>query len=1497
MKYSLVLTLCAVLSFSLPHAVHAHNGAVAIAAPVERIAIDGDLSDWPEGMRTYPVARTIGGDSPRGESDFRASFRLGYSVAEDALFVAVEVEDDSAVIEGQTGIQHDGCEIYFDPEHGEESSSVLQPRIWGRERKVAYNGDDAGWKQIELAVARLEGGVVYEWRVDRAGLFQAPSALYPGRSFGLDVVVYDRDEDGTFTTMAWGAGPSKYREEDAHSRGDAILAESETGRIKGQVGWLDRAAGGWLPPFRVRLWDAMRPEMWSQLKTNLRGEYGAELPTGRYRLEVVEDTTHKEVEVDIREGVEEEVEPILIAPRPIGRRVKAGEGRTLEAGAGMRRGLWKGFTVEDGLPSNVVFDIFQDDKGYLWIGTRGGLCRYDGAHFTTFTTEDGLPDNRIWAITQDSHGDLWLGSCDNVTLGSGGGLTRYDGQYFTSFSTADGLADNWVRSLAEDRDGNLWIGTLRGGLSRYDGRAILNFPIDAGLPGLDIWRILMDPQGRLWFRSWNGASRLEGERFVPFELPGELAKRFEGYPALWDSKGKLWLTQTSNQRQQPNLGVARYDGEELVTFSRENGLVSNRVSHLLEDHQGNFWFADSRSEGVSRYDGEEFRRFSLEEMLSWTVRSIFQDREGHVWVGSYGRGISRYDGNQLTIPVIADTLAAITSIAQDRAGNIWVGSWGGGVRWNDGIGDHNLTTEDGLVDNRVKMVRRDSRGRMWICTWGGVSYYDDGRLVSFSLEQLVGRSGDYTVTSVIEDRQGNIWLGTFGVGAVRYDGERFVTFTEADGLGRNDVMDMAMDQQGHLWFATQGGVSRYDGRVFQTFTVDDGLPVNGVASILEDRQGNIWLGPSTGGVVRYDGTEFRPYYQEGLSDGTVGAILEDQEGILWFATSYGGVVRYDGSVFQRFSDRDGLPTNWVRDLLEDSQGNVWVATWKGVMRFPPTTTPPSIHITRIEGDRHYDPDEEIRLPTTQRNVSFEFQGISFKTRPQQMVYRYRLEGYEDQWSQTRNNRAEYENLPPGEYAFQVQAVDRDLNYSEEPASVDIEVFHQPIASSIGLDGIHIQDIFASFYQTYAEHPVGSVRVFNKDPSPLDATLRFYLPELMKRPAEKKLRLAPGFSQRIDLQVTLGEELLAAEGSRLLEAEIELSCRVGEQTVSIKETASVTVHGRGALVWDSLGRAAAFVTPEDGAITQWARGLLKSYGPQVRRRRVDGHIPMAMLLFEALNVHGIRYAQDASTPYSQVRTDRAAVDNIQYPAELLQSRMGDCDDCTVLYCSLLENLNIATALVDAPGHILMMFDSGVTEENAFGFSLPDRQYVERDGRFWIPIEVTKLGEGSFLEAWELGARTCRRLAEAGQLQITDVRDAWAEFAYALPDDMESVEAPDGEALESAWLASMQGLREWRESYVEQRYITPLVENRLDHQQRLALAKTRIESEEYNDAISHLLPLLDSEIEAEALYLIGYSYAGKDDLGKAVRYIEKAVEADPGNKEYRRSLEVLKGALAE
>ena len=204
---------------------------------------------------------------------------------------------------------------------------------------------------------------------------------------------------------------------------------------------------------------------------------------------------------------------------------------------------------------------------------------------------------------------------------------------------------------------------------------------------------------------------------------------------------------------------------------------------------------------------------------------------------------------------------------------------------------------------------------------------------------------------------------------------------------------------------------------------------------------------------------------------------------------------------------------------------------------------------------------------SQKEIAFEFHGISFKTRPESMIYRYRLTGYDNDWKNTHAKRVEYQNLPVGNYTFMVLAVDRDLVYSEKPAAVSLEFYYQPMSSSVWITELKVQNVFASFYKTYSEQAIGSAHVINDDPNPVEATLGFYIPDLMRRPTEQKVQLEPHSSQRISLNAILDEEILDIEGAIPVQAEVSLSCAVGEQMISIEESRSVTVYGRGALTWD------------------------------------------------------------------------------------------------------------------------------------------------------------------------------------------------------------------------------------------------------------------------------------------------------------------------------------------
>ena len=261
---------------------------------------------------------------------------------------------------------------------------------------------------------------------------------------------------------------------------------------------------------------------------------------------------------------------------------------------------------------------------------------------------------------------------------------------------------------------------------------------------------------------------------------------------------------------------------------------------------------------------------------------------------------------------------------------------------------------------------------------------------------------------LLEDRTGQLWIGTWRGGVSRYDGERFVTYTTEDGLADNTVYALLEDRDGQLWIGTIGGVSRYDGERFVTYTTKDGLAGNWVECLLEDRTGQLWIG------------------------------------------AHGGVSRWDGFVFQTLLRRDGLINNKIQRIFQDRQDDIWIATWKGLVRYRPPRTSPPVHIRKVIADRDYGSVEEIRVPSSQKFITFEFLGISYRTRANQMVYVYQLEGYDANWRQTRERRVSYTDLPWREYVFQVKAVDRDLNYSEKPAQVFVTV-HPPYGQ-LGLIG-------------------------------------------------------------------------------------------------------------------------------------------------------------------------------------------------------------------------------------------------------------------------------------------------------------------------------------------------------------------------------------------------------------------------------------------------------------
>jgi len=672
--------------------------------------------------------------------------------------------------------------------------------------------------------------------------------------------------------------------------------------------------------------------------------------------------------------------------------------------------VFKTYTKEDGLADNWVFCILQDSLGRFWFGTKQGVTMLQDNKWQTYRKEDGLAGDIVYEILEDRSGYLWFvtedGGVSRLDPGSG-----FDRSALRTFRTEDGLADNHVESVIEDRAGKIWFGTYAG-VSVYDGEKFESITVADGLPDNRIWAVLEDAKGSFWFGT--------GDK-----------------------------------------GVCRYNtkdgGKQITQYSQDEGLAGNVVIAIFEDNEGDIWFGTVG--GASRFDGKSFTNFTVKDGLADNVvYSVFQDRESYLWFGN-DAGVNRYDGRAFTTYTTEDGLVddELISIMQDRDGNLWLGTNGGISRY-DGDTFTTFTTAEGLSVNRIEASFQDSNGTLWFGTWGGGAIrFDGGSFTTFSSAD--GLPNDWVV-SIFEDREGNLWFGTGGGlegtgggGVTQFDGNRFRTYTVDDGLAGNVVWSICEDTGGNLWFGTRtGGVSRYDGKEFTNYTTEQGLADNWIETIFLAHDGNLWFGTRSGGISRFDGNKFRAFSKEhGLSDNWVESIFQDNENHLWFVMRGGGVSRHNPTLetadetptFQTLLQQDGLAGNSVRSVLQDQKGDLWFGTNKGLTRYrSQPASPPVVLLDAVVADQRYTDAADLQISSEFGVLSFEYHALSIKTRPGAMIYRYRLEGFEEDWRTTHDERVEYTNLPIGSYRFVIEAVDRDLVKSDYPAVIQMTV-HYP----------------------------------------------------------------------------------------------------------------------------------------------------------------------------------------------------------------------------------------------------------------------------------------------------------------------------------------------------------------------------------------------------------------------------------------------------------------------
>ncbi|AKQ46169.1 hypothetical protein TH63_11865 [Rufibacter radiotolerans] len=754
---------------------------------------------------------------------------------------------------------------------------------------------------------------------------------------------------------------------------------------------------------------------------------------------------------------------------------------------------FRNYTVTDGLSSNTVWAIAQDEQGYMWFGTKDGLSRFDGYQFKSFkfnkNNPSSLGNNFIRKITRFDSKTYWIATEEGVYL------LDLETESFKPFKP---LGAQMVFDLLKDKKGNFWIATGSKGLYQYNPttKALKNYVHLTNNPNsitMNLVRKLAeDNDGNIWVGTVNGLDVFNPAKntfrhYYATGKPGSISNSnvIELYK---DLSGTIWAGTLTG-------GLCRYNKatDTFTNYLKSNGnsINDNIVRAIYQPSPNKLYIGTEKGLNILDIPTQTFKHFTNQnnDPLSISdnaVYSILEDKEGGIWLGTYFGGVNYFHSKDTNFDLFyptGDKTAlsgnAVSAFLEEAPGKIWVGTEDGGLN----LFDTKTKTfqqypfapkQEHLSYHNIHALYKDKSGNLWIGTFsGGLNVYNPqtGKIKKYLSNPADPTSlSNNTVYTINEDRKGRIWVGTVaGVNLYNPAQDNFTRITQKN-LDRACLYDIYEDRQGLIWFATYNygliahNQNTNEWKQYGKSARPKSISSNKVISMFSDKAENLWLGTEGGGLNYFDRkTQTFTVFdeQDGINSSVIYGILQDKSGHLWLSTN-NGIIEFDPKTRQskRFGKFDNLQSRQFnyKAFLKASDGTFYFGGINGFNAFRPDSVKSissrtSVAFTNLQLfnkdvsiaaedsplQRMVNYSRSLTLDHDQSVVSFEYAALSYVA-PQKTSYAFKMEGFDKDWNYVDDQRkATYTNLPAGNYVFKVKATNNDGTWNTQPATMQIRI--------------------------------------------------------------------------------------------------------------------------------------------------------------------------------------------------------------------------------------------------------------------------------------------------------------------------------------------------------------------------------------------------------------------------------------------------------------------------